>query len=278
MFPVGALFLTMTGLTRLYCEAGVFAMQMYEFPSRLLQQVVPPSALGSATLVKVTVWDRAMVSDWFRVAFMPVIMNNLHLATRTGLRRRAAMLGMMLAVVLALAASFGSVLYTCYTRPGGANTMQWYFHSFPSWEYGPLTAKLQQMKSYGKKLAETQEVMTKEDVPDVARRDWILISCEGLGAAFMCLSLWLRRFVMWWPHPIGYVMWMAFYPHYRVWFSFFLGWALKKMILKYGGSRFYLRSKRFFIGLVVGEALGLIFWKIMAAWFGNLSGYGMLPA
>jgi hypothetical protein len=91
------------------------------------------------------------------------------------------------------------------------------------------------------------------------------------------LSVWLRSFIFWFPHPIGYVMWMANYPHYQVWFSFFIGWMLKAAILKYGGSRAYLHARRFFIGLVVGEALGVIFWKVVFWLTQETSGFAMLP-
>ena len=271
------LILILIALTRLYCEGGLFAVQVYDFPFKIVQSAVTPSALSSATFVKLSIWDRVMVADWFRVTFMPVIMNNLHLATRTGLTRRSVMLGMGSAVVLALAVSFGSLLYTAYARPGGANTMQWYFHKFPGWEFGDLSPRLQQMEAYQKKLATAEGPLPASEVPDVARHDWIYITCFAVGSAYMGLSLWLRSFVFWFPHPLGYVMWMASYPHFQVWFSFLIGWALKKGILKYGGSRAYLRAKRFFIGLVVGEALGVVVWKIVAAVAGNYSGFGMLP-
>jgi hypothetical protein len=278
LLAVGVLVLILTALTRLFCEAGLFFMQVNEFPSRLVMQALPPAALGPGPLVQLNVWNRAMMSDWFRVAFMPVMMNSLHLAARTGLTKRGAMAGMMGAVALALGVSFFSVLYTAYTRPGGANTMaHYYFNDFPHGEYATLTRQVRQIESYQRKLAETGGKLKPEEVPDVARRDRVLIAAEGVGAGYLALTLWLRSFVFWWPHPIGYVMWMANWPHYNTWFAFFVGWCLKKAILKYGGSRVYLRAKRFFIGLVVGEALGVIFWKIVAVWTNTYSDFSMLP-
>ena len=44
-------------------------------------------------------------------------------------------------------------------------------------------------------------------------------------------------------------------PTYRVWFSVFIAWLLKAMILRYGGPRLYLRLRPFFLGLILG-ALG----------------------
>lgn len=269
------LMMILTGLTRLLCEGGLFFMQFYEFPARLLQTAVPPSALGAETFVRISIWDRVMVADWFRVAFMPVVMNSLHLATRTGLKRRSVMLGMGAAVFVALFVSFGSVLYLGYSEGAAAN-MQWYFKD--EWFlHKPKTYQVQQIEAYEKKVAQTEGPLAAEDVPEIARRDWILIVGEFFGAGFLLLSVWLRSFIFWFPHPIGYVMWMANYPHYQVWFSFFIGWMLKAAILKYGGSRAYLHARRLFIGLVVGEALGVIIWKVVFWYTGETSGFAMLP-
>jgi len=277
LFVVATLVISLVGLARIFCESGIFYVQIYEFPSLLLQKVATPGALGTATYVKLSLWDRVMVADWYRVAFMPVIMNSLHLATRTGLRRRSVMLGMAGAVALALTVSFGSFLYTVYTQPGGANTMAWYFNHFPRWEYGLLTPKVQQMDSYEQRVAVSAEPLPEADRPEVARRDWIFLASGLLGAGFMALSAWLRSFLFWFPHPFGYMMWMCSHPHYNTWFSFLLGWGIKKAILRFGGNRTYLRARRFFIGLVIGEAFGVLFWKVVAASTGNLSSFGMLP-
>ena len=77
------------------------------------------------------------------------------------------------------------------------------------------------------------------------------------------------------PHPIGYVMWMGTWPIHRMWFSYFLGWVFKLLILKFGGQRTYLAWRRFFIGLIIGEALAVIFWTIVQGYTGHQEGYSM---
>lgn len=47
------------------------------------------------------------------------------------------------------------------------------------------------------------------------------------------------------------------------------------LILKCGGQRAYLTWKRFFIGLVIGEALAVVVWTIVHAATGNQGGYSM---
>ena len=57
----------------------------------------------------------------------------------------------------------------------------------------------------------------------------------------------------------------------RLWFSFFLGWACKWAISKYGGMQVYNASRKFFIGLVVGECLAAVFWSVAGMIFANKS-------
>jgi len=62
---------------------------------------------------------------------------------------------------------------------------------------------------------------------------------------------------------------------FTMWFSYFLGWLIKMLILKFGGMRAYASGRRFFVGLVVGEALATILW-IIIAWLTGLSlGYAI---
>jgi hypothetical protein len=275
-----ALLIVMVGMTRLSCEGGLFFMQMYVFPTHFLAMIQTPAVIGSAQFVRLTIWDRVMVADWYRVLFMPNVMNGLHLASRTGLRRRPLLAGMTAALVVALGVSFYSFLNTAYTAPGGASQMAWYFSDHPRSEYAKMATVTSQIQSYDEKerlAAETGKPLLESERPEAAKRDWWRIVWIGAGAAFITLSLFLRKFLFWFPHPIGYVMWIRPYPNLCLWFSFLLGWVIKIGILKFGGSRVYMRMKRFFIGIVVGEACATVIWKIVAAYMANTNGYNMLP-
>jgi hypothetical protein len=269
----------MTALTRLSCEGGLFYMQMYVFPVHLVQISVTPSVLGAAEYVKLTIWNRVMIGDWFRVLFMPNIMNAIHLSSRTGLKRRSVMAGMAVAVVVTLVVSFFSFFGTAYTNPGGAHDMSWYLSDFPNCMFPEMNATVSQINTYAvkeKQAEEKGEKISASETPDVAKRDLRQLSWFAVGAGWLWLSVFLRSFLFWFPHPIGYVMWMSSFPHNQLWLSFFLGWAIKAGVLKYGGSRVYLRAKRFFIGVVVGEAIAVITWKLVAAIFHRQDGYMIL--
>ena len=71
------------------------------------------------------------------------------------------------------------------------------------------------------------------------------------------------------------MMWMGLWPIRCMWFTYFLGWLIKTLILKFGGQRIYLRWRNFFVGLIVGEALATVVWLLVAFLTGSHDGYGM---
>ena len=91
-------------------------------------------------------------------------------------------------------------------------------------------------------------------IPEVAQvlSTLRLVADPSAGAAAMGLiSLVKSRFVAFPLHPIGMALGLT-HPVYQVWFSVFIAWLLKAVILKYGGARLYLRLRPLFLGVVLG--------------------------
>ncbi|MCW8128849.1 MAG: hypothetical protein KIS92_00565 [Planctomycetota bacterium] len=271
--------LIMTGLTRLCCEGGLFFMQVGLQPNELLHQAFTPVQLGAQNFVRLEMWNRSMVVDGYRVFFMANIMNGLQLARLAGLKRRTAMGGMALAIVAALAVSFFAFLHTAYTYPGGASAMMpWYFEGVPTNVYKGMSQNVRAIETYKQKEASgAAEKMASADVPAVAKRDGKALTYLALGASFLVFSMVLRKYVFWFPHPIGYVMWMGPFPVYQLWFSFMLGWFFKYLVLKFGTTLTYQRAKRLFLGMLVGESAALIVWKLISWGTGVKSTLRVLP-
>jgi len=82
--------------------------------------------------------------------------------------------------------------------------------------------------------------------------DWgAAIPLMMVGAAVMSFLLAMRHLFYWWPlHPIGYV---AIGIGRGVWFSFFLGWFIKRTVLKYGGGRLLGKVTPAVYGLFIGQ-------------------------
>ena len=159
--------------------------------------------------------------------------------------------------------------------PGGAATFGWRYRTDTDRPLNRIALTTGKMKRYEKMAAETGTALKTSDIPRAARRDWPRISWIVAGLAAMLLMLFLRRYIFWMPHPIGYVMWMCNWPMRMVWFSLFAGWILKWVIVKYGGIRTYTRAKRVFMGFIFGEASAAILWLAVAAYQGQRFGYAM---
>lgn len=77
----------------------------------------------------------------------------------------------------------------------------------------------------------------------------------------IALSVLRLRFT-WWPlHPVGYLI-LDTFPSAHLWFSIFLGWLCKVLIVRFGGGKWYQGAKPFFIGLIVGESMAAAFWLV----------------
>jgi hypothetical protein len=87
----------------------------------------------------------------------------------------------------------------------------------------------------------------------------------GIGAAITgFLQFASLRWAAWPFLPVGYV---ATYGAFlgNAWFSIFLGWLAKVLIVRFGGGRLFEHSKPVFIGLILGETLAAAFWLIVNA-------------
>jgi len=83
----------------------------------------------------------------------------------------------------------------------------------------------------------------------------------GFGVVTL-LSILRFRFA-WWPlHPVGLLTAYG-WPMKCIWFSIFVGWLLKVIIVRFGGMDLFRAARNFFIGLIIGEAGAAGFWLIV---------------
>jgi hypothetical protein len=70
----------------------------------------------------------------------------------------------------------------------------------------------------------------------------------------------LRMAFTWWPlHPVGFAI-SGSYTMERIWFCVFIAWAIKAVLLKYGGVKIYPPAMRFAAGLLLGDFVVGSFW------------------
>jgi hypothetical protein len=90
------------------------------------------------------------------------------------------------------------------------------------------------------------------------------------GLVITGILSYLRIAFTWWPlHPVGFVL-MATTPVQRIWFSTFVGWLAKTLLVRFGGSKLFGDAKPFFVGLIIGEAMAAGVWMIAGIVLGAL--------
>ena len=112
-----------------------------------------------------------------------------------------------------------------------------------------------------KRTLQAQGVLAEaERVRGLARFAHLAPKPAYLGAFLIMAGLTLatafcRLRFPWWPlHPIAFVF-LNSHQAQMLYFSFFLGWLIKTVVTRYGGSRVYQQLKPVMVGLVAGEVL-----------------------
>jgi len=99
----------------------------------------------------------------------------------------------------------------------------------------------------------------------------LLLLIRGTRAVQMALSggfllvLFLRVMrgnFLWWPfHPAGYALAVSYAMDY-FWFCFFIAWAAKAILVRFGGMRAYSTAIPFFLGLILGDYVVGSLWAL----------------
>jgi hypothetical protein len=214
------------------------------------------TALGSGRIGQVNLAVLVIPASIFRTKrgfLMPHIANSFKLSDGLRINGRQLLAVMGLALLLAVALTCYLFLRLVY-QTGALNMQYWTFVTAPQTPFRWL---------------ETQFQAPSET-------DWANLGFVGLGAVVMSALFILRQRLFWWPlHPIGFVASPGEWPMMNLWFSIFLGWLGKVIVLKYGGLKTYQQAKPFFLGLVLGDCFIGGIWAIIGMIVGD--GYAMLP-
>ena len=86
------------------------------------------------------------------------------------------------------------------------------------------------------------------------------LASEG-DAAFVLGAVRLRFW--WWPlHPVGYMLANLSWGMNRHYLQFFVGWAAKTNVLRWGGLRLYRRTMPIAVGVIVGDQVNSALWGL----------------
>jgi hypothetical protein len=230
--------LIFVGLTRVVAESGVAAAV-----SPLIAAATLVSATGSELLGPSGLVGLAYAHVWsadIRTFVMASCAHSLKLSEHMGRNVRPLFWVLLLAILISLVGSICTILYLAYEY-GGINLNSWFFGDGARAPFKFIAEKLQ---------TPTQP------------------SLEGwgnsvLGGGFMTLLMIARHRLLWWPlHPVGYPISMVWLMD-QLWFSIFLAWLLKLVIIKYGGPGIYQRARPYFLGLITGQFVTAGVWLVI---------------
>ena len=235
-------------IARLVVEGGLLFPQLSFAPLEVISTaIVGTPAVGAATLTKLSFLQPSLMAD-MRTNLLPGFLHTLKIAHALQLdarHTRRLMGSVAVAVVAALGITIFVSLATLYSA-GGLSGYSWFTQD----------GGRQVFNSAAGALAQNSGVQGVNLL-------WIAV-----GVAFTFALILTRSRFAWFPlHPLGYIV-ASSYPVTRLWFSFFLGWAIKTLLNRYGGYSSVARVQPFMIGLILGNVCAMMFWMIVGLWRG----------
>ena len=240
LFGVFTIFLA---LTRVIVEAGLSSAVQGLSGAGFLVSGVGSSALGPAGTIAVE-YTLAWAADLL-VFMMAPCANGIRMLH--GLRGSSMrLLGMMV-----VALGIGLVVSICTTLKLG-------------YQYGAINLHQQYFSGF----AQEPFLVASRLIETPVGPYWPGWGWTGAGAVVMALLTLARQHLLWWPlHPIGYVVsgtWIL----NSVWFSIFLAWLVKALILRFTGPAGYGATRWFFLGMILGQFVVGGFWLVVDGFTG----------
>ncbi len=227
------------GLTRVVSEGGLPAIVASMIAPTIVISTLGAKALGATGLMAL-----ALMYVWsadIRIFPMAECAQGLKLVEECPRRRRKGVFwAIVLALAISLVVSVALSLYLAYTH-GGITLNEWFFVSGAQVPYRLMAEKLQNP--------------SPPSIPG-----YLLM---GVGAVVTVAISALRASFPWFTlHPIGFAVGSVWLMNY-LWFSVFLAWLIKSLVLRYGGPAVYRKAVPFFLGLVLGQYTAAAFWFVV---------------
>jgi hypothetical protein len=232
-------YLFLLAITRLRVELGPVSHEFYQAgPNRTLLAVLGSQSLSRESVAAFTLMR--FMNAIHRSSPMVQQMESLKMAQVTGAPARRMVLPLALASVVGLAVVFWAILHTSY-RIGnfGVGQRDWFF-STGNWLYS-------EMHDW---IANPKEAQPR-NVAQLFLPLLVVLGLAGLRTRWLGCPF----------HPAGLAIGLSAGPEY-FWLPLLIAWAVKGLILRYGGRRAYRQWAPFFVGLVLGEYLMGAFWGL----------------
>ena len=231
------------GLARVVSEAGLPTVTPEMVPAGFAVSGVGIPALGAKGMIA-TGYTLVWAGDLLVFMTAPLA-NSLRLSGETSGHRRRLFFAIVAAMLIGLVVSSWFMLHLAY-RDGALNLHRQYFTTFASYPSSFAAQKL-----------------ATPTGPSLSGWLW-----TASGSLIMALLMVARHKFLWWPfHPLGFAVSMGWVMN-SIWFSVFLAWLIKVVVLKYGGPSMYQKTRPFFLGVVLGQFVVGGIWLLVDAYTG----------
>jgi hypothetical protein len=228
-------------MARATSEGGLLMTEGCFTPIDVVALLARKSALGVRNLTAL-VWESGLFTRDLRGLTLTGFLDTQRLADGVRLRRRSLLFSLLLALLAAFVIAAVIQLWLPYRR--GANTMWTYTH-----QYAPT-----QFFNEHRPLAEGLDTYQPSDPGFFV-----------LGAGFTFLLSVLRARYAGWPlHPLGFAM-SSSWSLVVYWFPLLVAWLCKTLSVHYGGMKFFVKARTFFLGLIFGEMLAALLWTLISS-------------
>lgn len=224
-------------ITRMRAELGPPG---HSFGYWELTTFVKPKTLGKRNLIMFSFFF--FFSRQYRSHPMPQSLEAFKMAERSSLQLRRIFYAMVLALILGIISTFILYLHVYYkfgaaSRIAGPAVIfgNQIFNRLSGWLHYPTHTDLQ------------ASIFT------------------GIGFIFTVFLTLLRRRFLWWPfYPASYpLVFGGLLIMNYLWFSIFIAWLIKRIILQAGSLGLYRRVRPFFLGLILGQFVFRGVWSII---------------
>ena len=277
-WPLAALvvlliYLMFTVLSRMIAESGLFFLQTSWLPLGVLLGLLGASSLGPEAILVIGVISCILVIDP-RECLMPFMVTGLKICERTDVQPAKVGLAGVIVFVLAIAVALPVVLWSHYQHGLPIDRNPWVGTNLPCFSFDAGARAVSEL-SNNDQLEVSMNRSTLGRLSGLwehhPRKSQFLISV-AVGLVLVMLVSLLRLRYTWWPiHPILFLVWSTWAMGCFAG-SFLLGWALRTVIERLGGTSAYRKGRIFMIGCIAGDLLGGLIFLVHGGAYSWLTG------
>ena len=232
-------FILVLAATRMRAELGPPTHDLYYGgPDRMIPAVVGTRRLGPRNLSVFTLYF--WITRDYRCHPMPHQLEGFKVADRVGFSSRKLVSAMLAATLFGVLSAFWAILHLFYDY-GATSRVRGYALGV-AWE---SYVRLENWFNYPTTYS-----------PEILQQ-------MGFGLGLTTFLMIMRRRFLHFPfHPVGYAV-AGSWTMSWMWFSVFLSWLVKYLLLRGGGLKLYRKGVPFFLGLMLGQFVSGSLWSLL---------------